>query len=89
MKINSIQFAILILVLAACNDRSDDCHDDGTCPPENYRFELGELKSYLWAKPGSYWIYKNTKTGDLDTQICTGFYLILLLVRVFTTTANT
>lgn len=65
---------IAVAILASCSDRSTDCHNDGTCPPEYYRFELGELKPYLWAKQGSYWIYKNTKTGDLDTQICTGFY---------------
>ncbi|HEY1047063.1 MAG TPA: hypothetical protein VGF79_11530 [Bacteroidia bacterium] len=48
-----------------------DCHETGTCDPEYYRFELGEAKDYLWAGKGSYWIYKNSKTGDLDTQICT------------------
>ncbi len=34
---------------------------------------LGEAKDYLYALPGSYWIYKNTVTGELDTQICVGF----------------
>ncbi len=43
--------------------------------PIFYRFELGEAKSYLWSKPGSYWIYKNTKTNELDTLTCTGFKL--------------
>ncbi|MBL7836845.1 MAG: hypothetical protein JNM67_04975 [Bacteroidetes bacterium] len=32
---------------------------------------MGEAKNYLWAAKGSYWIYRNTKTGDLDTQTVT------------------
>lgn len=74
-RLNLLFFLFWAFFIVSCDDgRSRDCHDDGTCPPEYYRFELGELKPYLWAKPGSYWIYKNTKTGDLDTQTCTGFY---------------
>ena len=30
---------------------------------------------------GSYWIYKNTKTGDLDTHIINGFYFDSILVK--------
>lgn len=63
-----IPFSFLLLLLSSCET---DCHKKGNCPPENYRFELGEAKQYLWAAPGSYWIYRNTKTGDLDTQTVT------------------
>lgn len=62
----------LVWALPSCGPK--DCQDDGTCPPEYYRFTLGEAKDYLWAKPGSYWIYKNTLNGALDTQTCTYFY---------------
>ncbi len=62
--------SIAVFFLNSCKE---DCKENGTCPPEYYRYELGEAMHYLWAKPGSYWIYKNTKTGDLDTQTMIGF----------------
>jgi hypothetical protein len=30
-------------------------------------YYLGEVKEYLYFKPGSYWIHKNTVTWQLDT----------------------
>lgn len=54
----------IILFFTACKKKKN---------PEYYKFPLGEAKSYLYALEGSYWIYKNTVTGDLDTQTCTGF----------------
>ena len=42
--------------------------------PEYYTFRMTEVKDYVWFKPGSYWIYKNTKNNLLDTVTCTGFY---------------
>lgn len=65
---NLFTIACLLLLLIACES---DCQKKGNCPPEYYRFELGEAKNYLWASKGSYWIYRNTKTGDLDTQTVT------------------
>lgn len=65
---NLFTIACLLLLLIACES---DCQKKGNCPPEYYRFELGEAKNYLWAAKGSYWIYRNTKTGDLDTQTIT------------------
>ncbi len=59
------------MLLPHCKNK--DCHEDGTCAAEFYRFKLGEAKAYLWAQPSSYWIYKNTATNELDTQICTSF----------------
>ncbi len=61
-----------MLVLQTMTSCNSDCHDKGNCDPEYYRFDLGEAKSYLWADTGSYWIYKNSKTGELDTQTCVG-----------------
>lgn len=55
-----------LLALASCRD----CHEKGNCDPEYYRFDLGQARDYLWAAPGSYWIFRNTKTGELDTQTC-------------------
>jgi len=61
-----------IVVLQTMTSCNSDCHDKGNCDPEYYRFDLGEAKNYLWADTGSYWIYKNSKTGELDTQTCVG-----------------
>lgn len=60
---------LFTVLLNACNS---DCHDKGNCDPEYYRYDLGEARNYLWADTGSYWIYKNSKTGELDTQTCIG-----------------
>jgi hypothetical protein len=57
----------------------NSCDRDPTKPgfqlkkpkPVNLRFELGEAKDYLWAKPGSYWIYKDSASGNIDTQTVT------------------
>ena len=32
---------------------------------------LGEVKDYVFFKPGTWWVYKNTRTGVLDTQVVT------------------
>lgn len=56
---------ICIFIFGACKNK--DCRKTGTCPREYYFKNMGEAKDYLWAKPGSRWIYKNTKTGALDT----------------------
>jgi hypothetical protein len=75
----SLLLVSIIFIFNACKDK--DCTKDGSCPPQFYRFELGEAKSYLWALPGSYWIYKNTKTGDLDTQVCISLFVDTITVK--------
>ena len=62
-------YTLVIGVFSACNS---DCHDKGNCAPVHYIWDLGEAKNYLWADTGSFWIYKNSKTGELDTQTCVG-----------------
>jgi hypothetical protein len=32
---------------------------------------LGKVKDYVFFKPGTWWVYKNTRTGVLDTQVVT------------------
>lgn len=65
-------FSLILTLLPHCKNK--DCHEDGTCAAEFYRIKINnEVKSYLLAQPGSYWIYKNTATNELDTQICTYF----------------
>lgn len=65
-KLLYILFIGGLLALSSCRD----CHEKGNCDPEYYRYDLGEARDYLWAAAGSYWIYRNTKTGELDTQTC-------------------
>lgn len=68
-SIQKIGFYFSLILLATC------CKDKEPKPKEpiTYTYTLGEAKNYIWAKIGSYWIYKNTATGELDTQTCTSF----------------
>ncbi len=34
-------------------------------------FYFGKYTDYFWFKPGTYWIYENNRTGELDTCILT------------------
>jgi hypothetical protein len=78
----SILYTLLIGVIVLNHScKNKDCIKNGTCPSEYYKYMLEEGKNYLWAKPGSYWIYKNTKTGDLDTQICTSIFLDTIIKK--------
>ena len=72
---------LTFVVLTSFGCKPKDCNKDGSCNEEYYRETFGEMKSYFWAKQGSYWIYKNTKTGDLDTQTCTNFMFETIKVR--------
>jgi len=50
--------------------------------PEYYKIRMStEVKSYLWSNVGSYWIYKNTKTNELDTQQCISFKYDSLITK--------
>lgn len=87
MKKNSniLNLSLIILIILfciSCKNKNKDCKKDGSCPPEYYRIRIGEEpKSYLWSLPGSYWIYKNSQTGELDTQTCTGFQFESVTVK--------
>lgn len=63
-KIHSIAFHILILIsLSDCRKKYEDP------PTENLGFiSMGEAKDYLLFKPGTWWVYKNTYTNELDTM---------------------
>lgn len=83
-SLNSYIFPLLILMLIiGCDkDPSKPGYQVKPPKPEYYRIKMNEeLKSYLWSNLGSYWIYKNTKTGDLDTHIIRSFYFDSILVK--------
>jgi hypothetical protein len=53
----------LLLLLGACKpDKPDQQKYLGTYP-------LGDIKDYLYFKPGSMWVYECDSTGELDTQV--------------------
>ena len=53
----------LLLVIGACKpDKTDQQKYLGTYP-------LGDIKDYLYFKPGSMWVYECDSTGELDTQV--------------------
>ncbi len=52
-----------LLLLGACKpDKPDQQKYLGTYP-------LGDIKDYLYFKPGSMWVYECDSTGELDTQV--------------------
>src|SRR5690606_33183024 len=64
---------IISIVINSC--RKKECWETGECTPIHYDFNLDSIKDYFHAEKGSYWIYLNTKTNELDTHICTGYLL--------------
>jgi hypothetical protein len=51
-----------LLLLNACKPEPE---------PQKYlgNYPLGEVKDYLYFKPGSYWVYECDSTGELDSQV--------------------
>jgi len=51
-----------LLLLNACKREPE---------PQKYlgNYPLGEVKDYLYFKPGSYWVYECDSTGELDSQV--------------------
>ena len=79
-SLNSYIFPLLILMLIiGCDkDPSKPGYQSKPPKPEYYRIKMNEeLKSYLWSKPGSYWIYKNTKT--LENVRLNGQFVLQIL----------
>ncbi len=66
-------FCLLSSILLFYSCKPKDCHKNGTCPQDYRHYPIGEAKSYLYSLPKSYWIYKNTISGVLDTQVCLSF----------------
>jgi len=67
---------IMLLHNGCCKDENPTLAGCQKTQNEYYYKTLSGAKSYLWAKTGSYWIYKNTKTGELDTQTVTNYAII-------------
>ncbi len=64
---------IVIVFNSCCKSKECQCREQWgeyveDCTPKSYGpYPLGGAKDYLYFKPGSYWIYKNSYTGELDS----------------------
>lgn len=76
-KFNTIYFllaSMTIVLMCSCKDKEPNS--------EYYKIRMSnEVKSYLWSNVGSYWIYKNTKNNELDTQQCISFKYDSLITK--------
>ncbi|MES2618432.1 MAG: hypothetical protein V4613_11165 [Bacteroidota bacterium] len=55
-------FFIVLLMAISCKEKDPQ--------PEDLGFiSLGEAKDYLLFKPGTWWVYKNSVTNELDTTL--------------------
>lgn len=69
LKLKYLTFILLLVYLQSCRDKNSNGIN---FEPVYYRFPIDSMaKAYFWANEGSYWIYQNTKTGELDTQVVT------------------
>lgn len=82
-KLFPIFIISIILITACCKDKNPSLAGCQTVEDEYYIKNLNGAEKYLWAKPGSYWIYENTKTGDLDTQTVVNFSFFTDTARGF------
>jgi hypothetical protein len=65
-----IFFILLALFLESCCADKEPEIPGRQCKPGPYSelyYNLDSVKPYLYFKPGTWWIYKNTKTNELDT----------------------
>ncbi len=62
----------LIIVVLALIFNSSCRRERGPKEEQHYGpLYLNEFANYFWFKPGTYWIYENNRTGELDTSTLT------------------
>lgn len=65
----AVRSFILLIFLPVCFLTVRGCKK----PPEKQKYlgtyPLGDIKDYLYFKPGSMWVYECDSTGELDTQV--------------------
>lgn len=73
VKFNFVIIICLLLVsiefISCCTDKRNDIPNNqcNPSPDEHYFYALGESKEYMYFKEGTWWVYKNTITNELDT----------------------
>lgn len=78
---------ILITWLIAITVNLSNCSKKNSDSPSSQDlgfFSLGEAKDYLLFKPGTWWVYKNSNTNELDTMVLfsSGFDTIHVVNRL-------
>ncbi len=64
---------VLLLFSGCCKSKRCQCDEKygmkvDDCTPKHYGpYYLGEVKDYLYFKPGSWWVYKNNLSGEIDS----------------------
>ncbi len=58
--LTAISLPLLLLIGACKPDKPKD--------PITITYKLGEVKDYMVFKPGTYWVYQNDITGEIDSQ---------------------
>ncbi len=69
MKI-AVHLLLCILVLGIVGASS--CKRDKPKDPIYITYTLGEVKDYMYFKPGTWWVYEHDLTGEIDSQYVTG-----------------
>ena len=66
----------LVIFVFACLTLSNCKPEQPDPPPTDLGFfGLGEVKDYQYFKEGSWWVYRNSINGKLDTQIVTDVFI--------------
>lgn len=60
-------YLTVLFVLSSCDKRTYGNADDDYCPDDDNAFE--DMKAWYYFKEGTYWIYEEQNTGQLDTVI--------------------
>jgi hypothetical protein len=82
MKVLKVStFAIILIAIL----QASSCKPDPK--PQKYlgTYPLGDIKDYLYFKPGSMWVYKCDSTGELDTQVmvsCDTFWEVHSYIKI-------
>lgn len=66
-------FLVFLSINSCCRKQECKCEDEWgqrveDCTPKHYGpYYLGEVKDYLYFKKGSWWVYKNSLSGETDS----------------------
>ncbi len=63
--------ALVIFITVTINS----CKEEETPPQDMGFLPLGVVKDYFGFKPGTWWVYENTKTGAIDSQFVIEYVL--------------
>lgn len=66
---------IPLTLFAAIIALSSNCKKEKKKDPVTIRYKLNEVVDYMVFKKGTYWIYQNDLTGDIDSQWVTGSFV--------------